>query len=497
MVKSVIFSSMVLPMSLSLFAQSPLPTLEFSNPVPIEGQINSGSEELYPLVAPKKGLFFVRAFHKENTGGLYGGQDIWLAAATQSPKTFMAPSNKDFKFNGKENNAVVGISSDGNKVWMLSSYPVEEGRKIGLSTSTFSDGLWSAPEVFDIPQLAFAGEFLGVNVSPDGEAVFFAMQSAASVGREDIYVIYKNENQWVGPINLGVGVNSEAAEISPFYDAKLNLLFFASNRKGGIGDMDIYYTAKADQTWTKWTDPMMAPAPVNSASFDGYFSTSPEGEAYFVSNRNGSMGDIFHSQLEVVTPEEKEEEVIPVAQDATEEATSTEVPPAAEAIVETPVPTEAPKTTEAPKSAEVPATPIAPVTPAAETAKPAEVPVATSEFPAEARVLRAVYFAFEKTLPKTSRDYLVLDTVARLMTNNPNLTLSIAGHTDNIGTRKVNVYFSRSRAQRVRDQLVKRGVLATRMELSWHAFDKPAASNATSGGRALNRRSELKFGMKP
>jgi OmpA-OmpF porin, OOP family len=491
MVKSVLFTSMVLPLSLSLCAQSALPTLEFSNPVPIEGPINSSSEELYPLVAPKKGLFFVRAFHKENTGGLYGGQDIWLAAATQSPKAFMTPSNKEFKYNGKENNAVVGISADGNKVWMLSSYPVEDGRKIGLSTSIFSDGQWSAPEVFDIPQLAFAGEFVGVNVSPDGEAVFFAMQSAASVGREDIYVIYRNENQWVGPINLGVGVNSEAAEISPFYDAKLNLLFFASNRKGGIGDMDIYYTAKADQTWTKWSDPVMAPAPVNSASFDGYFSSSPEGDAYFVSNRNGSMGDIFHSQVEVVTPEEKEEEVLPVVQETTEEATSTEAPPATEAVTETPVPAEAPKT------AEVPVTPAAPVTPATETAKPAEVPVATSEFPAEARVLRAVYFAFEKTLPKTSRDYLVLDTVARLMNENPNLTLSIAGHTDNVGTRKVNIYYSRSRAQRVRDQLVKRGIPSARMELSWHAFDKPAASNATSAGRALNRRSELKFGMKP
>lgn len=471
MVKSVLFTTMVLPLSLSLCAQSALPTLEFSNPVPIEGPINSSSEELYPLVAPKKGLFFVRAFHKENTGGLYGGQDIWLAAATQSPKAFIAPSNKEFKYNGKENNAVVGISADGNKVWMMSSYPVEDGRKIGLSTSLFSDGQWSAPEVFDIPQLAFVGEFVGVNVSSDGDAVFFAMQSSASVGREDIYVIYKSENQWVGPINLGVGVNSEAAEISPFYDAKLNLLFFASNRKGGIGDMDIYYTAKADQTWTKWSDPVMAPAPVNSASFDGYFSSSPEGDAYFVSNRNGSMGDIFHSQVEVVTPEDKEEEVIPVVQETTEEATSTEAPPVTEAIIETPVPTEAPKT--------------------------AEVPVATSEFPAEARVLRAVYFAFEKTLPKTSKDYLVLDTVARLMNENPNLTLSIAGHTDNVGTRKVNIYYSRSRAQRVRDQLVKRGVPTARMELSWHAFDKPAASNATSAGRALNRRSDLKFGMKP
>lgn len=489
MVKSVLFSSMVLPWGIALTAQSTLPTLEFSNPVPIEGSINSSSEELYPLVAPKKGLFFVRAFHKENTGGIYGGQDIWLAAGTQSPKSFLTPNNKDFKYNGKENNAVVGISTDGNKVWILSSYPVEDGRKIGLSTSVFFDGKWSEPEVFDIPQLAFAGEFLGVNVSPDGEAVFFSMQSAASVGREDIYVIYKEENKWVGPINLGVGVNSDAAEISPFYDANLRLLFFASNRQGGIGDMDIYYTAKADETWTKWSDPVMAPAPVNSASFDGYFSSSPEGEAYFVSNRNGSMGDIFHSKVDVVKPEEEVVEEVKPATEESQEAVSQEnyeerkeATPAIESMVATPVaPTEtsAPSTS-APKTAEAPA-----------------ATVVTSEFPAEARVLRAVYFAFEKTLPKTSKDYMVLDTVARLMMENPNLTLSIAGHTDNVGSRNVNIYFSKSRAQKVRDQLVRRGVPTARMELTWHAFDKPAASNATSAGRALNRRSELKFSMKP
>lgn len=584
-------------------AQFLLQQLNFANPVILKGAVNSDAEELYPIAAGNRGLFFVRAFHKDNKGGLYGGQDIWQAAGTQSPKEFLEPSNRKFRFTGKENNAVVGISEDGTKIWIMSSYPVADGRKIGLSTSVFHNDKWSEPVLFDIPQLQFVGEFLGVHVADDGRAVFLSMQSAVSVGKEDIYIIYKNGNEWVGPVNIGMNVNSSASEISPFFDAKRNLLFFSSDRRGGPGNMDIYLCQKLGDSWLSWSVPELLPEPVNSPFFEAYFSTSPDGDAYFASNRNGKMSDIFYTRImdgeepevaeenneptkpqsqsenainesdaeesfgmqnvdndlivdiDAIAPDESEdmgnaqsrpvsppvsvetlanepesEQANPVApvsghaDDFANHADDSEnnhntvlVPETENPAVQIPavpketseisysIPTQTlcptPATPVSESDTHIPESVSTQVPESANSEKTDERPEilrssGISELPFEARRLRSVYFAFEKVLPKSTRDYAVLDTVARIMRENPGLVLQLSGHTDNIGSHAVNVRFSKMRAEKVREQLIKLGVDPTCMELSWHAYDRPAASNSTASGRALNRRTELMFKLK-
>jgi outer membrane protein OmpA-like peptidoglycan-associated protein len=81
-----------------------------------------------------------------------------------------------------------------------------------------------------------------------------------------------------------------------------------------------------------------------------------------------------------------------------------------------------------------------------------------------------------------------LDTVVLIMTQYPQTSLTITGHTDNTGTRKINDRLSISRAKKVQSYLVKKGLAINRTALVGMADTQPIADNKTKQGRAQNRR---------
>ncbi len=82
----------------------------------------------------------------------------------------------------------------------------------------------------------------------------------------------------------------------------------------------------------------------------------------------------------------------------------------------------------------------------------------------------------------------VLDNVATILKQNPNLRLKIEGHTDITGSAKVNLVLSDARAKSCRNYLVSRGISAERLSSEGFGSTRPIASNATKAGRDQNRR---------
>lgn len=74
---------------------------------------------------------------------------------------------------------------------------------------------------------------------------------------------------------------------------------------------------------------------------------------------------------------------------------------------------------------------------------------------------------------------------------NPDIVVEIHGHTDSRGSRALNQRLSRQRAESVRDWLVTKGIVASRLSAKGFGPDRPAASNATEEGRQANRRIEF------
>jgi len=84
-----------------------------------------------------------------------------------------------------------------------------------------------------------------------------------------------------------------------------------------------------------------------------------------------------------------------------------------------------------------------------------------------------------------------LDSLVQIMTQYLNTSLTIIGHTDNTGTRKINDRLSLLRAKIVQTYLVRKGLAINRTTLVGLADTQPIASNVTKEGRAQNRRVDL------
>ncbi|HET7115135.1 MAG TPA: OmpA family protein [Hanamia sp.] len=90
------------------------------------------------------------------------------------------------------------------------------------------------------------------------------------------------------------------------------------------------------------------------------------------------------------------------------------------------------------------------------------------------------------------KSFQSLDEVATVLKTNPSVQLLIEGHTDNVGSREKNQLLSENRARAVMEYLIeKNGISKDRLTIKGYGFSKPVATNATSEGRALNRRVEL------
>jgi OmpA-OmpF porin, OOP family len=90
-------------------------------------------------------------------------------------------------------------------------------------------------------------------------------------------------------------------------------------------------------------------------------------------------------------------------------------------------------------------------------------------------------------------DGLSLMKEVRSMKNVTWQTISVTGHTDNIGPEPYNVKLSEKRAQAVQEFLIGKGVKPERIKTDAQGPRRPVASNKTREGRAQNRRTEIEF----
>jgi OmpA-OmpF porin, OOP family len=85
----------------------------------------------------------------------------------------------------------------------------------------------------------------------------------------------------------------------------------------------------------------------------------------------------------------------------------------------------------------------------------------------------------------------IIEQVVKMLKSNPELKLSIEGHTDNVGNPASNKTLSEERAKSVAAEIVSQGIAVERLSSSGHGQDKPISENNSEEGRAKNRRVEL------
>lgn len=131
------------------------------------------------------------------------------------------------------------------------------------------------------------------SITTDGSTLYFSSDMPGGFGGSDIYYTTRTDTGWSQPVNLGNTINTSGNEMFPFISAD-NELFFSSNGHNGMGGLDIYYTEKKDK---KSYIVHNLGEPINSRADDLSFYLLPDGQSgYFASNRKGGVGDddIYH-----------------------------------------------------------------------------------------------------------------------------------------------------------------------------------------------------------
>mgnify|MGYP003334485425 CR=1 FL=1 len=106
-------------------------------------------------------------------------------------------------------------------------------------------------------------------------------------------------------------------------------------------------------------------------------------------------------------------------------------------------------------------------------------------------ILEKIFFDTNKTTIK-KQSYSLLDDVASVLTNNPDIALiEIAGHTDSVGDDKSNLRLSQGRADAVMAYLVGKGIDPSRLSAVGYGEGRPIETNETEAGRGVNRRVEF------
>lgn len=128
-------------------------------------------------------------------------------------------------------------------------------------------------------------------VSRDGLSLYFASNRAGGVGAVDIYISTRDDvgDPWGAPANLGAPVNTTADELCPTPMRDGRGFLFVSSRPGGCGGLDIYATRK--HALRGWSQPVDAGCVVNSAADEASPSLVGD-ELYFSSTRSGGA-DIY------------------------------------------------------------------------------------------------------------------------------------------------------------------------------------------------------------
>jgi Tol biopolymer transport system component len=254
---------------------SPSEKLAFVPEIFGENLISTGDDESHPAFTPDgKTLYFLK-----NTPSF----DHWTIVVSQEKNgAWTAPEVAPFS--GQFADADPFITSDGSQMFFISTRPVngktKEDTDIWMMKKTGST--WGEPEHLDAIN-SDASEWFPT-VSKNGN-LYFGSERPGGRGRCDIYWSKLVDGKYGPPENLAEVINSSTSEVEPLIAPDESyMIFAAAGRPEGKGAFDLYLTFRRNGAWTK---PESLGAKINSVGWDFAPKISPDGEwFFFTSNRS-------------------------------------------------------------------------------------------------------------------------------------------------------------------------------------------------------------------
>lgn len=269
------------------------------NPVSVGNTINTSEDEYWPsITADGQTLMFTRQeLLSHSTLPIKTSQeDFYLSYFSE--RGWRLAVNAGAPLNTQQNEGAQTLSSNGSYMYFTACDRPGGLGSCDLYFSAFRNGKWTIPFNLGQPVNSSAWESTP-SISGDGNLLFFSTNRPGGFGGKDLwYSVLDVKGVGSLPVNLGETVNTEGDEMSPFIHFDGKTLYFASDGRLGMGGFDIYMTRmNPDSTWSK---PQNLGYPINTSSDDMGLVIDASGQkAYFSSKRDNQNGkDIFFFLLD-------------------------------------------------------------------------------------------------------------------------------------------------------------------------------------------------------
>ncbi len=436
---------------------------EWQTAKPLNSINSMGNEGAPTLSADGQFMFFVlcpdamESYGRSGKKG-FGSCDIFYSKKVNGK--WSEPINVGEPINTNHWETQPSFSSDGKTLYFVRGYITREGirnQDIYMTQVGF-DGRFSVPVKLG-PNINSEGKEESVYIHPDNSTLYFSSDGFPGLGGLDLYMSKRQpDGEWGPAVNLGYPINTYRDENSLLVGPDGNLAYFASERSGGYGGLDIYQFNMPDKfkpepiTYVKGKVYDSLSGKPLDAEFELIDLSTDKSVLKSFANKEGSFLFTLGGKDYGLTAKKNGYLFYSKNYNLKNTKTNFNDP----FIIKVPM-----------------------------------VPIDTG-FVIE---LNNVFFDIDKfELKPESKSELTI--LADFLKKNPSISGELGGHTDNTGDSKKNKILSENRAKAVQEYLIKLGIPATKLSYKGYGDTKPKVPNDTPEHRKENRRTEFKLSKK-
>lgn len=480
------------------------------NPINMGSAINSEHDEyLATLTADEQEIIYtVRRPRDENTACVFCKTEEDFYWSKKADNQWQPRESMGTPINSSYNEGAQSVSPDGNYLFYTLCNSDQGYGSCDLYWAKRIGNRWSRPRNFGTPVNSSFWESQPT-IAPDGKTIYFASNRPGGYGGLDLWkTTMTSEGTFSEPVNLGSNINTENDETAPFIHPDGSTIYFASNGHPGMGGRDLFFaTLLADSSWNK---PVNLGYPINTPADELNIFINATGDvAYYASDKDGGEGglDLYYFILD----EHLRPTPVTYMKGKITDKESGKPLEANIELIDLNKSKTITSTISDPETGEFLACILTgsnlmlnishpfylfysenfKLTETADSLKPflkdiyLQKPQTGSSI-----IMRNIFFDFnQSTLQPES--FIELDYLVEFLNNNKEIKIEISGHTDNQGSDEINDKLSLERAQSVYNYVVSKGISPERLTYNGYGKRKPIAENDTEEGRAQNRRTEI------